>query len=85
MKEFGYIKPFDNISSITVSQKANRYYASATIETQVDYSYINKIPCTDGIGLDLGIKEFVVTNNPNIRFANINKSKEVKRLEKKLK
>lgn len=85
IKEFGYIKPSDNISSITVSQKANRYYASVTMETQVDYSYIDKIPYTDGIGLDLGIKEFAVTNNPNIRFANINKSKEVKRLEKKLK
>lgn len=85
VKEFGYIKPSDNISSITVSQKANKYYVSVTMETKVDYSYIDKIPYTDGIGIDLGIKEFIVTNNPNIRFKNINKSKEVKRLEKKLK
>ena len=85
LKEFGHIKSSDKISSITVSKKANRYYASATISSKIDYSYIDKMPYSDGIGIDLGIKEFAVTNNPDIRFKNINKSKEIKRLEKKLK
>ena len=35
------------------------------------------------IGVDLGIKELAVTNIPDLTFKNINKSKEVKRLEKK--
>lgn len=84
-KEFGYIPKNAKVSSITVSQKANRYYASVLVTEEVDYSYIDKIPYSDGIGVDLGIKEFVVTNDSEIRFKNINKTKEVKRLEKKLK
>ena len=39
---------------------------------------------TDGVGIDLGIKDLAVVSNGN-RFKNINKSSKVKRLEKRLK
>ncbi|EMT46049.1 RNA-guided endonuclease InsQ/TnpB family protein [Anoxybacillus flavithermus] len=39
---------------------------------------------TDGIGIDLGVKDLAVVSNGQ-KFSNINKSKKVKKLEKRLK
>ena len=44
----------------------------------------NHHPYSENIGIDLGIKEFAVVSN-NIQYKNINKTKKVKKLEKKLK
>lgn len=41
-----------------------------------------EIPTNDGIGIDLGIKDLAICSNGNI-YRNINKTKEVRRLEKK--
>jgi putative transposase len=81
LKEYGYITTDGNVKSCTVSEKAKRYYISVLFEeeaTPETYSH------SEGIGIDLGIKEFAIVNDGNV-FGNINKSKKVRKLEKKLK
>jgi len=83
LKEFGYIPVNSIVKSGTVNQKADRYYVSILVEEDVKqnektYFYSN------GIGVDLGLKEFAIYNN-GITKKNINKTKKVKKLEKKLK
>lgn len=72
----GYI-----IKSGTVSQKANRYYVSVLIEVPDPIISQN---FTEGIGIDLGIKNFAILSNGKI-YKNINKSESIRSLEKKLK
>jgi len=43
------------------------------------------VPEGNGMGIDLGIKDFAVVNTIETAFANINKTKAVRDLEKKLK
>ena len=84
LKEKGYIPTNYNtniIKSGTVSIKAGRYYVSVLVEEQEQ----NQPQLNDfGIGIDLGLKDFAVCSNGNI-YKNINKTKQVKKLEKKLK
>ena len=81
LKEFGYIPTNSVIKSGTVSQKANRYYVSILVEeTEIEVSK----PTNEGIGIDLGIKDFAICSDGTI-FKNINKTSTVKRIEKKLK
>ncbi len=81
LKEKGYIPTNKIIKSGTVSIQAGRYYVSVTVEEQTKE---NNQKSTEGIGIDLGLKEFVVCSNGLVK-RNINKTKEVKKLEKKLK
>ena len=84
LKEKGYIPTTKSgliIRSGTVSEKAGRYYVSVLVD--VPQKEIEK-PTNQGIGIDLGIKDLAICSDKQV-FANINKSKEVKRLEKKLK
>ncbi|WP_221364104.1 transposase, partial [Clostridium perfringens] len=82
-----------------VSQKADRYYVSILVEERdikISNSNIGikisnpntgmKIsnPNNEGLGIDLGIKEFVVCSD-GIKFKNINKTDTIKKIEKKLK
>lgn len=85
LKEYGYIPSSVKISSGTVSQKGDRYFVSVLVEYQMDVSWRDRIPYTGGIGVDLGIKKFVTTNRDDLSFDNINKTNEIRRLEKKLK
>ena len=85
LKEFGYIPLNAKISSGTISQKGDRYFVSVLVEYQMDISWRDKIPYTEGIGVDLGLKMFATTNRDDLCFKNINKSREIKRLERKLK
>ena len=81
LKEFGYIPINSIVKSGTVSQKANRYYVSILVEEDdIEVSKSNN----EGIGIDLGIKEFAVCSNGH-KFKNINKTSTVKKAEKKLK
>ena len=81
LKEFGYIPINSIVKSGTVSQKANRYYVSILVEEDdIEVSKSNN----EGIGIDLGIKEFAVCSNGH-KFKNINKTSTVKKVEKKLK
>ena len=84
LKEKGYIPTTKSglvIKSGTVSEKAGRYYVSVLVD--VPQKEVEK-PTNRGIGIDLGIKDLAICSNKQV-FENINKTKEVKRLEKKLK
>ena len=81
LKEFGYIPTNSIVKSGTVSQKANRYYVSILVEE--NDTKVSK-PTNEGIGIDLGLKDFAICSNRN-KFKNINKTSKVKKVEKKLK
>jgi putative transposase len=82
LKEFGYIPTDMIIKSGTVSKKADRYYVSVLVEAP------DVIPQgsskSEGIGIDLGLKDFAVMSNGTTE-KNINKTSTVKKAEKKLK
>ena len=83
IKEKGYIpttKDGWKIRSGTISIKAGRYYVSVIVEIP-DVKITNN--SNDGIGIDLGLKDFAVVSNGKI-YKNINKSAKIKKLEKKL-
>lgn len=81
LKEKGYIPKNTEITSCTITKTANRYYASFLTKDTIKVIDCNK---TNGIGVDLGIKELAVCSNGKF-YKNINKSNKVKKLEKKLK
>ena len=81
LKEFGYIPVNSIVKSGTVSQKADRYYVSILVEE--DDIQVSK-PVNEGLGIDLGVKEFAICSNGDV-FKNINKTSTVKKVEKKLK
>ena len=81
LKEFSYIPTNSIVKSGTVSQKANRYYVSILVEE--NDTKVSK-PTNEGIGIDLGLKDFAICSNGN-KFKNINKTSKVKKVEKKLK
>ena len=77
LKEYGYI-PKD-ISSVTVSVKNGRYYISCLSKAEIDERIITS---GEGIGIDFGLKDQFITKDQVI--PSINKSKRVRKLEKKL-
>ena len=84
LKEKGYIPTSKDgfiIRSGTISYKAGRYYISALIDIPEQNKQINNNP---GIGIDLGLKEFIICSNGSI-YNNINKTNSIKNLEKRLK
>ena len=88
IKEFGYLPVGLNVSSGTVSYEAGRFYVSVLIDIDENSKYnkdleISYKQYSDGIGIDLGIKDLAVVSNGKV-FKNINKSSKVKRLEKRL-
>ena len=80
LKEFGYIPVNAQVKSGTVTTKADRYYVSILVETEDN---TKQKTTNEGVGIDLGLKDFAICSNGDI-YKNINKTKEVKRLEKKL-
>lgn len=82
LKEFGYIPVNSVVKSGTVSQKADRYYVSILCEVEENNNY--SISTNDGVGVDLGIKDFAICSN-GLTKKNINKTSIVKKAEKKLK
>ena len=83
LKEKGYIPTTKSgyiIHSGTVSIKAGRYYVSVLVEVP-DTKLANNT--NEGVGVDLGLKEFAVVSNGNT-YKNINKCAEMKKLEKQL-
>lgn len=84
LKEKGYIPTTKSglvIKSGTISEKAGRYYVSVLVD--IPKNEIVK-PTNQGIGIDLGIKNLAICSSGQT-FGNINKTQEVRRLEKKLK
>ena len=90
LKEFGYIPVNSIVKSGTVSQKADRYYLSILVEERDIKTSNSNIGIkifnhnNEGVGIDLGIKEFAVCSD-GIKFKNINKTSTIKKIEKKLK
>lgn len=80
LKEYGYLPTDGSIKSGAVSIRAGRYFVSVLAEVP---DFEPQEPQTDGIGIDLGIKAFATVSNEKA-FGNINKTGEVRRLEKKL-
>ena len=83
LKEKGYIpttKDGWKIKSGTVSIKAGRYYVSVLVEIPEKPIII---ATNEGIGVDLGLKDFAVVSNGKT-YKNINKSARIKKLEKQL-
>jgi putative transposase len=81
LKEKGYIPVKATIKSGAVSYKAGRYYVSVLVDEPVNLHTHNY---TAGIGIDLGLKTFAVASNGK-NYSNINKTKQVRKVEKKLK
>ena len=54
------------------------------ISVGIEYEETKEIPTNEGIGIDLGIEKLAVVSDGSI-YKNINKTKEVKRLEKRKK
>ncbi|MFP3729182.1 transposase, partial [Priestia filamentosa] len=82
LKEKAYIPPGAHVSSVTITQKGDRYFISALVKEEEQTT--PSTPFSDGIGIDLGLKNFAITSDGRV-FKNINKSPRIKRLEKKLK
>ncbi len=82
LKEYGYIPSNVKVTSCTVSQKADRYYVSVLCEVETKSNV--QINTHDGIGIDLGIKDFAVCSHHKA-FENVNKTQKVRQLEKRLK
>ena len=84
LKEKSYIPTNPNthvIRSGTISCKAGRYYISVLVEEQErQKSTLNDF----GLGIDLGLKDFAICSDGKT-YKNINKSSQIKKLEKKLK
>ena len=83
LKEKGYIpttKDGWKIKSGTVSMKAGRYYVSVLVEVPDREIELN---FQEGIGIDLGLKEFAICSNGKV-YKNINKMARLRKLEKRL-
>ena len=88
LKEFGYLPVGMAATNGTVSYEAGRFYVSVVIDIDEKSKYNKDLESccavqTEGIGIDLGIKDLSVVSDGRV-FNNINKSSKVKGLEKRL-
>lgn len=81
--EMNYIPKNTKIKSCTITKKAGKYFISCLIEDNENATITNGI-YSEGIGIDLGLKEFAVLSNGKI-YKNINKTNRIKKIERKLK
>ncbi len=84
LKEKGYIPTTKDgyaTSSGTIDCIAGRFYISVVVEVPETHNHSNM---GDGIGIDLGVKDFATVSDGR-KYKNINKTTKVKKLEKKLK
>ena len=83
LKEKGYLpitKQGFVIRSGTISWKAGRYYVSVLIDIpETEKLQLNEV----GLGIDVGVKEFAIVSDGKT-YKNINKSANIKKLEKQL-
>lgn len=84
LKEKGYIPTSKDgfiVRSGTISYKAGKYYISVLIDMPEQNIQINNNP---GIGIDLGLKDFAICSDGFI-YKNINKTNNIRKIEKRLK
>ena len=81
LKEFGYIPSNSIVKSGTVSKQADKYFVSILCEVpDIIYPTNNN---TNGVGIDLGIKDLAICSNGKV-YKNINKDIKIKKKEKQL-
>ena len=80
-KEKGYI-PLQNIKSATIIKENDRYYVSVLVDEEP--KPIFKPPQTEGIGLDLGLKDTLFTPK-GVKIKDLRKNKKLVKLNKSLK
>lgn len=84
LKEKGYLPTDAPIISGRITKKADRYYVSVIVETNIDDQvFSDMVGYSDGQGIDVGIKDLAICSNGTV-YPNINKSTKIKRIEKQL-
>ncbi|AKA61333.1 transposase [Staphylococcus phage Stau2] len=81
LKEKGYI-PENNIKSATIIKENDRYYVSVLVDEEP--KTILKKPHTEGIGIDLGLKDTLFTPSGG-KITDLRKNKKLVKLHKSLK
>ena len=81
LKEKGYIPVDRVIKSGYITKQANKYFVSVIVD--IDNSK-PKSAYSNGIGIDLGLKNFAVLSTGKV-YRNINKSRIIRNIEKRLK
>lgn len=81
LKEKGYIPVGKTVKSGHISKQANKYFVSVIIDIDASKPISTY---NNGLGIDLGIKEFAVLSTGKI-YKNINKLRVIKNIEKRLK
>lgn len=84
LKEKGYIPTSKDgfiVRSGTISHKAGRYYISVLVDIQ---KHGTKITNNSGVGIDLGLKSLAICSDGST-YRNINKTYNVRKVEKSLK
>ena len=84
LKEKGYIPTSKDgfiVRSGTISHKAGRYYISVLVDIEKQDT---KSTNSFGVGIDLGLKELAICSDGSI-YRNINKTHNVRKVEKSLK
>ena len=79
-KEFGYLPKNKDIISGRITKRADRYFVSLMVDENITSKSVSY---SDGIGIDFGVKDLAITSTNKV-YKNINKNKQVKRLEKQL-
>ena len=82
LKEYGYVPQRAKAVSLTITKRAGRYFVSFLFEA----STVNPVSATqsESIGIDLGVKSFAVLSDGR-NYPNINKSKQARKLTRRLK
>lgn len=83
LKEKGYIPTSKDgyiVKSGAIEYKAGRYYISCLVNIE---DPLKQSLNSFGLGIDLGLEKFAVISNGDV-YENINKSKKINKLEKKL-
>lgn len=85
VKEYGYL-PTKNVKykSVTLKKDHGRYFITLLVETGGFKKVTSYEHESEGIGIDLGIKEFATLSNGK-SVVNINKTIKVQKLERRLK
>lgn len=78
--EMNYIPKNKKIKSCTITKKAGKYFISCLVKEEIIISKSTN----EGIGIDLGLKDFAILSNGKV-YKNINKLHKIKKIEKKLK
>ncbi|WP_173444246.1 RNA-guided endonuclease TnpB family protein [Selenomonas ruminantium] len=88
LKEFGYLPVGVKVTNGTISYMAGRFYVSVVVDIDEKSKHNKDLEAsyhkvTDGVGIDLGVKDLAIVSDGKI-FKNINKSSKVKGMEKRL-